>query len=77
MCHEVLFYNQGTLVSRHTTKASVNCLLWSSRESHQGQLLLAGQEDGRIAVLRVKGAYHIQVETIWFLLFHKSPVLFL
>lgn len=66
--HEVQLYTGGALVSRHVTMARVGCLLWTTREP----LLLAGQDDGRIAVFRARGE-RLQLET--YLLFHKSPVL--
>jgi len=67
--HEVQLYSGAALAARHATMARVNCLLWTTREP----LLLAGQEDGRIAVLRAKGTSQLQLES--YLLFHKSPVL--
>ena len=77
--YEVHIYNADShqLLAKCPLKSRINCLLWSSKPENNSQLLLCGQQDGKIAVIKVRGNHSFTTEICCFLSFHTSPVLFL
>lgn len=77
--YEVQLYNvdSNKLIAKCQLMSKINCLQWTRKLLDGSQILLAGQEDGKIAVLKVQGDHMLSIECISYLNFHKAPLMFI
>jgi len=84
--HEVNIFNADTQqhVSSCVIPTKVTYLLWTSKHLgqettslKQSQMILAGLQDGKIAVIKVKGVHTVRTEVLCMLSFHTTPVMYI